>query len=208
LDLIKVIITLIVVVVFLVANLFKNREEQRRTLRRNQPRGEDEGGPTPRPRRSASEVDKFLEEVRRRREAAEAQRRPRPTPPPAPPRPRPSQVESTFPRPVPLPLPVPPPLPAPPVRIPSTENRPVPTQRVAAREEIIMAQAVPELAAMRSPPAPPPAARVKEEPVSAIAAQAVNLLANPRSVAATIVLQEILKQPLCMRPMNVPAYRK
>src|SRR5262245_61821723 len=108
-DWIKLAIPLIAVAVWILSNLAKNREEPRRQRTAPPPRPED--GEGPRRRRTPAEVDQFLEEVRRRREAAEAKVKKleeRPVPIPLSEK---VPAESRFPRAKPVqPVPTPPPL--------------------------------------------------------------------------------------------------
>src|SRR5579864_3093234 len=104
-DWIKWVIPLIAVAVWILSNLAKNREEPRRQRTAPPPRPEDGMGPVR--RRTPVEVDRFLEEVRRRREAAEAKlKKPQEESAPVPlAQPVPMPLESRLPRVRPVPPP-------------------------------------------------------------------------------------------------------
>ena len=86
-------IPLIAVAVWILSNMARNREEQRRPPRSLPPpptdessRGDAHSGP--RPRRSAVEIEQFLQDVRRRRDAGDSRKGKRSAPGATPPEPK------------------------------------------------------------------------------------------------------------------------
>ena len=190
-DWIKLVIPLIAVAVWILSNLAKNRDETRRQRTAPPPKPEDGMGPAR--RRTPAEVDKFLEEVRRRREALEGKLKKPLSPPPAPvPL---AQTVPEFPRArtIPPPLPMPPP--------------PRPEIRRSSVSEPVMAKLVPT-------PAPEPevvvpaAPRVTALPSSPQVRQTLALLRDRKTLVTVMLLREILDQPLCKRMGSIPAHRK
>ena len=193
-DWIKLAIPLIAVAVWILSNLAKNREEPRRQRTAPPPRPED--GEGPRRRRTPAEVDQFLEEVRRRREAAEAKVKKLEEKPVPIPLSQKVAAESPFPRARAVPPPPPVPTP-PPVR---SETRRAPTV------EPILAKVVPVPEQVVATPIVVP--KVTPLPISPQVQQTLALLKNRKSLVTAILLREILEQPLCRRTREIPARRK
>jgi len=190
-DWIKATLLLIVVAGWVLSALAKKREPPR-GLRAvaPPPRGDDDVSAPPRRRRSASEVDRFLEEVRRRRESLEGRK-----PQPALVRP----VESR--QPPPRRVPEPPPLP-PPRQQPRRTAQPVVVEAVLADiPEVIVLPTTTDVqstgAAISGPVGP-----------SVTMRQTLALLNNPESLISAMVLQEIMQRPVSQRRGFVPAHRK
>jgi hypothetical protein len=214
------IVPLIALGVWILGTLFRSEEEKRTQAPVRRP----QGARVPGGGRPVTDLDRFLEEARRRREAAE-KRLPvppdrsdepvvvRPTPPrktpearpvrpserlqpPARPVPTARPVEA-VPVAIPVATPVPTPAPAPP---------PAPRPRLAEVVLETVAQPVPALAV---PEPPPPLAMPETSSLAAVVprvqslspalAQAYALLRSPQTAAAAFVLREILDRPLCQR---------
>jgi hypothetical protein len=186
------VIPLIAVGVWVLGTIFRGAEDERQKAAMRQRRPGGPAGPRPQ-RRPVTDLDRFLEEARRRREAAA-----RPAPPPRPPEPRaperrpllqrePERPTAVTRRPEPLARPAPPP--------------PPPEAVVAVRRaEPVVVEAVP--APHPPPPAPPPAVvevRARTATGAAIQDQVAALLRSPRGAGAALVLTEILGPPLCRR---------
>ena len=169
------IIPLIALGVWILGTLLKSDDEKAKPGVRR-PNG---SGRTP-ARRPVTNLDQFLDEARRRREA-EA----RPKTPSAPPVPR-----ATVARPV---LREPPARPSPkaPRVAPLREAVPVakPTARPVAQVDVV--EVVPE-----APPAPPAPRAVQPTP---IVKQVRSLLSQPQTAGTAFVLREIFDRPLCQR---------
>lgn len=170
------IIPLIALGVWILGTLFKGEEERNKRGARG-PGGSVRRGPT---RRPVTDLDRFLEESRRRRETEERERT-LPVPPPRPVVSRPplrervAKPRETPPR---ITLAMPPPEP-PPVAVP-------------------VARPVQEPVAQASPPPPVPPARSQDLPLP-ILRQVRSLLSSPQSAGAALVLREILDRPRSMR---------
>lgn len=141
-------------------------------------------------RRPVTDLDRFLEEARRRREAEE---RPKPPPPPAPARPttpRPSQRPAL-------------PRETPPVAPPVVRRVEAPPVISVARPVAQPARAEPILVAAptRDAPPPPPPVPIVTRPTepSPILQQVHSLLSKPQTAGAAFVLHEIFDRPLCLR---------
>src|SRR5437660_7061579 len=172
-DWVKLVIPRTAVAVWILRNLAKNREEPRRQRTAPPPRPEDGAGP--RRRRSPTEVDQFLEEVRRRREAAEIKAKTFEEKPIPVPMAQTVEPESRFPRPRRVP---PPPLPTPDLR--------------RLRAEPIVARIVPAQEAIPATPIVTP--RVTLVPTSPMVKETLALLKNRKSLVTAILLREILEQ--------------
>lgn len=170
------IIPLIALGVWILGTLFKGEDERNKRGARG-PGGSVRRAPS---RRPVTDLDRFLEESRRRREAEERERV-LPVPPPRPVVSRPPLRERVAkPRETPPRIaPAMPPQESPPVAVP-----------VARPVEEPVAQAPP------LPPAPP--TRSQDRP-SPILRHVRTLLSSPQSAGAAIVLREILDRPRCMR---------
>jgi hypothetical protein len=154
---------------------------------RNVPQPARPGGP----RRSASsEIDRFLEEVNRRRQEQQRQSR-RPAPPP-PSRTIEVEVEA---QPAPRPRPVYRPRPS----MPPPIRRPVPEPIVVVAEpaipEAIAVPATVSLATALITTAPPRVVR----PVSPLIQELQGMLRTPRSLRTAFVLTEVFGKPKCHR---------
>ncbi|MBM4068698.1 MAG: hypothetical protein FJ271_07105 [Planctomycetes bacterium] len=215
-DWLKLIIPLIFVAVWIISQLAKNKEQAAGRAKPPPLPLDDEEAP--RARRSASEVDRFLEEVRRRRARAEGRtdspavadrprskpiaQRPPPRPAPEPARSLPPLAQVPPPLPIPslatptLPLPAPPPLPAPRKATPVTSSSRLPQAEIAIAEVVSADRLAPLVAGTVARPARSPAVM-----------QALNLLGSRQSLVAAIVLREILGPPVSKRKGRVPARR-
>jgi hypothetical protein len=197
------IIPLIALGVWILGTLFKGEEEKLKA------RGRQAGGPGRTPRRPVTDLDRFLEDARRRREMEERAKKSAPPRPPTPTRQappsrpaparvplseRPSRLLDTPPRPVPSARPAE----EPPLVIPVARPVPKPaTIREAAVEAALavpLPQPVPDV-----PPAPATPATTRETRRSPISQQVHALLRKPQTAAAAFVLREIFDRPLCMR---------
>jgi hypothetical protein len=187
------IIPLIALGVWILGTLFKGEDErQKKDVRRP---GNFSGRPPA--RRPVTDLDRFLEEARLRREAEEKRKAP-PAPPPRPPiaRPplsqRPPRQRETSPRPA-----------RPPIRI---EEVPVavPTSRPVAAPAVVEAvlavpRPQPVAEAPSSPPPSPVPTTTRDTRPSPILQQVRSLLSKPQTAGTAFVLREIFDRPLCMR---------
>ncbi len=179
------IIPLIALGVWIIGTLFKSEDDKAKKAMRG--RGNFSGRAPG--RRPVTDLDRFLEEARRRRETED-----RPKPPPAPPptrapvarpplRERPSRPRET-------------PRPAVPALRKEEVGVTVPTRPAAPA---VLAEPVP------SPPLPPleaptPPATITAPPRAAPVVQQVRaLLSKPQTAGAAFVLREIFDRPLCKR---------
>jgi hypothetical protein len=189
------IILLIPVAVVILSSLFRTAEQKNR---RDRPGGEFR----PPPRRPVTDLDRFLDEARRRREPPERREVPggsevtpatKPGPPPRPPRqtpPRPREIRLP-PRRQPVlledvPPSRPPAAPPPPVQVPVAE----PVRSASA------APAVRAPAPAITPMTPTPS---RQQALSPVLQQVAQVLRTPRSAATAVVLREVFGPPLCMR---------
>jgi hypothetical protein len=178
-------IPLIALGVWILSTIFRSVEDERE---KNRPRRSGEQGNRPRPtasRRPVTDLDRFLEDARRRREG----------PPRRAPEPRPApRVERPVSRPVPtleaLPAAVPTPR-----SVPEVWRAPVPQ---------VLPVAPPPLPLPEIPLAvPPPAGAARPaRPVSPFLTQLAGLLQKKDSLRAALVLREIFDRPLCDRPRS------
>jgi hypothetical protein len=183
-------IPLIALIVAILANVFRPPQKP-----------DEDGRPS---NRGPTDFDRFLEEARRKRRAAEARPRPQPRPEPRPePRPQPRRqapvlvVEQELP-PV-RRAPPPPPTPVP-VAVP-VDPMPAPVARKTAPPRPVPVEVVPVVTPTLPEPAHPPA-RVTRLPAPAQSAalkELLRLLGNRNSVRAAFVLNEVLQPPLCHR---------
>lgn len=199
-DWVKWAIPLVVVGVYIVSQLAAQLRDAKRRPNRNLPptRPDDSPSTPPRPRaqRPSPEMDRFLEEVRRRQQPPPAQPRPvqeRPRPQPSP-RPVVLAPASTS-------------APARPVvrTSPRPPNRKIP-EAVPAAIATLPTQTLPVISA----PPPPPPTRVSvsaDKPASAAVYQVLDLLRDRQSLATAVLLREILDPPLCRRGWRGPGRR-
>ncbi len=205
------IVPLIALGVWILGTLFRTEEDERAKQRR---RGTFEGGARVPPRRPVTDLDRFLEEARRRRETAEKGLGSSPPIIERPPRVgRPLLPQERPPREVPRrprPAPSGPPR-QPVVEIPVTVPvaRPVlsPPSEAVPPPAVVVATAV----RVEAIPAPVAAVAAPEEPsqvtpspargpaMSPILTQVAALLRSPQTAGAALVLREIFDQPLCRR---------
>jgi hypothetical protein len=182
------IIPLIALGVWIIGTLFKSEDDKtkkgvvRRPLFPPQTGGGRGGGRTPGRRAVVTDLDRFLEETRRRREPEERRKAPLP-----------SRVPEAR-----------PPLREQPTR---RQEPPRPATPVIVEEAVVVLPAprpvVPPQVA--EPVASPPSARAKPSfpvtstPSSPIAQQVRSLLSKPQTAATAFVLREIFDRPLCKR---------
>jgi hypothetical protein len=187
------IIPLIALAVWILSTIFRNAEEQRQADRPPRPGGTSDGGP---PRRPRTELDRFLEEARRRRSMPE-QRTENPSVVDGP-------IIETTPPPPPEPVviampvrPVEPPAPAP-ARSTRKRERPpksraVPTPSVALAVPVEVTP-LPEEKAPRIPAMPGPA-----RPVSPLLGRLRVALKDRNTLKTAFVLAEVFGQPISLR---------
>jgi hypothetical protein len=192
-------ISVLFVLALIVNSFLRRNDEERRTSRPRLP-GEPDRPPVERtPRRTGTDIDRFLEEVnRRRRQSAEqhteAGKREPPTvipqakPVPAKPRPRPTKPAGGTPS------------------RPAPALRPAPERRVS--EPVVVAEVVPvspqpkvmakveHVVGRLAAPAPPPT-RTAAPPTDLVGL--VALLRSPQSLRTAIMLREIFDSPRCRR---------
>jgi hypothetical protein len=194
-------VIVIPVVIWILSSVIRPPEDQPRDLRRRFPPRDDLGAGEPRPG-PQGEVERFLEEINRlRRRSAEQQpaaEEPTAAPPPKPAQPMPRRVPPRRPRSEPvvrpelrkvrpigtLPLPATTPPPPPPPQPPAPMAPPI--------AEVI------EVVATRAPGRPVVAAPLL--PTNVSPAEALRgMLQTPQTLAAAVVLHEILGPPRCRR---------
>ncbi len=211
-DWIKWLIPLIALAVYILSNMAKEREETRRPLRPLPPPLPPPQDTGDRPKRSPSEVDRFLEEVRRRREETA----------------KPAEAKPAAPRPVAERQPVAerpaveqrprPQRPAPAEALsrprPSGKEEPVKQQRPPARRPAAGQEAIPvvQLASLPAavpsllaPPQPSPelgTVHLSVPPARAVspaAQQLMELLKTPQTLRTAFLLREVFEPPRCRR---------
>jgi FtsZ-interacting cell division protein ZipA len=200
---------IIVLFVWIVSSFMRNTENDKsgnrsqRTARGERPTRERGT------QRSATDIDRFLEEVnRRRRQAAERPpSRPEPAKAPVPVRPQPAS--STRPKPGSQ-------RPAPQAR--PSSGRPVPTaqpvkpvpqttaQRIAAADAVAILEVLPAASAAPAPSAAEAFPATGQQRgvdaasnATAFPGQLITLLQGPQSLATAVILKEIFGQPRCRR---------
>jgi len=208
----SLIIPLIALAVWILSTVFRGEEEQPKERPR---RPGTEGRPRP-PRRGTTELDRFLEAARARRNKPiakpdEQERPPQPEPvvleampveqPPEKLRPRPSPIVERQPRPrpakasPPLAEPVRPPV-AMPVGPPAQITRPSALPQVPVTETRTPTQNPPG----ESPPAPamivPPTQARRPSPA---ALKLLEMLKDKQTLAAAVMLREVFDRPLALR---------
>jgi hypothetical protein len=178
------IIPLIALGVWILGTLFKSGEDDKTKKGVRRPIGAS--GRTS-GRRPVTDLDRFLEEARRRREMEE-----RPKPPPLPPPARATVARPPL-RERPIPPREAPPHVAPPVIRSAEAPIAVPIARLA---EPVLAVAP----ALDVPPPPPPAPiTTRDARPSPILQQVRSLLSKPQTAGTAFVLREIFDRPLCRR---------
>lgn len=175
------IIPLIALGVWILGTLFKTGEDEKMKKGVRRPGSVTGRGSG---RRPVTDLDRFLEEARRRREAEESPKPPPVSPPVARPplRERPARQREAPPRAA-----------APVIRTAEVlVARPV--------EQPVLAEAVLPVASSRAAPPPPPALiETRPAQTSPILQQVRSLLSKPQTAAAAFVLREIFDRPLCQR---------
>jgi hypothetical protein len=183
------IIPLIALGVWIIGTLFKSEDDKtKKAVGRRFPYPPQNGGGrggvrTPPGRRGVTDLDRFLDEARRRREPEERRKAP-PSPSRAPEARPPLRERPTRQQ--------PPPRPDTPVIVPE-EAVVLPVPRPIAPPPVAQPVASPPLA-REAPPPPAPATRP-----SPIAQQVRSLLSKSQTAATAFVLREIFDRPLCKR---------
>lgn len=184
--------------VWILSSIFKGEDQQPRSGTRANMEEKPQ-------RRPVTDLDRFLEEARRRREAAQGGA-PKAV---VPARPQPKPIAAREQRPAPERKPASAAQPRPALRAPQPSRQPilleaVPEVQVVARAPVPRAEA-PTIPASppAMPPPPPPVAVVPRvvTPVklSPALARVTQMLSSPQAAAAAIVLREIFERPLCQR---------
>jgi hypothetical protein len=235
---VPVIGVVLAIVGVMLRNMAQAQEEQQRMQRDREKRAQRPLAPprpegTPPPRRPApapgstgvTELDRFLQEVQRRKQGASAKpAEPPPVAKPVEPRPRPSvSPPPTAVRPAGDQLPAPRPRPRPPEQPPAPRPRPQPSRPESPKTVILVEEPVPvvEVVEERHPTwqprtrdaAPAGVPRTAEQAYktssapatrtqaaeSPVAAQLRSLLRTRQSLATAVVLSEIFGPPKCQR---------
>jgi hypothetical protein len=213
-DWIKWLIPLVVVFVVILSNLARIAQEEKKTNVRRRPGQGGPGDKPPRPRRTQSEAERFLEEINRRRRQASEQRRPvvvQRTPAPArpvvqkPPRRETPSANDPLAR----SAPAQPAVPAaaaeasmPSRRLPAQQPQGV-RQPTPVLEEVVVATVVPAQPPGEGPlTAPAVSEAAKSENPAAVTFR--QLLRNRQSLKTAFILREVLDRPLCRRPPRGP----
>jgi hypothetical protein len=187
-------IVIIAAAVLFLSNIFRGEKEKRDPKR---PR------PIDRPRSQEGNVDRFLEEINRRRREASDRRGPLVAPPIEAPPPR--RVESPRPPPAKRPAGIPAetrvrrpaPAPRPKEEISSRIGRPAPPTATPVTPVVLAPLEVPETPRAAIPA--PAAAKVIVHPPAAATARLLPLLHSRQAMRSAILLQEILSPPLARR---------
>lgn len=177
------VIALIPVAVWILATIFRGVEEVKERSRPPRPRGD--GAQVKVPRRPAGELDRFLDEARRRREPG-PKRRAEPT------------VTGTLEL---ERLPVEKPAPRPAV-VRREEPKPRPKQDVPAppaAPAVVVVAAPVEAALLPNPPPAPPRAGPTARPVSPLLGRLGGMLRDRNSLALAFVLREVFDRPVSQR---------
>jgi hypothetical protein len=180
------IIPLIALGVWILGTLFKTGEDEKLKKGVRRPGNLPGRGPS---RRPVTDLDRFLEEARRRREA-EARPKPPPVPPPVrapvarpPLRERPTRPREAPPR----------------VAAPVIRTTEVPVVRPVEQPPLV--EPVLPVASIREATPPPPPAPIETRPAqpSPILQHVRSLLSKPQTAGTAFVLREIFDRPLCLR---------
>jgi hypothetical protein len=202
-----VLIVVVVQAVWILSSLFRGGGDDDKKAAQARANARRAAGDSARPRSTATNVDRFLEEINRRRREIAEQEQAASARTEAPPlvRPRPSPAEREMPRRRPEPRPVV--VTPPPARTRATATRPVLAQPVV--EAVVVETGVPQ-----SPAADKVAAVVTQRPVlpgsPAVAARAMSpamkqllpFLENRQNVRIALVINEIFGQPVGQRPVG------
>jgi len=215
-DWVKWLIPLVVVFVIILSNLARIAQEEKKNSPRRRP---GPGDNPPRPRGPQTDAERFLEEINRRRREAAAQRNPpvaqrAPAPPRRPPAERaPRRETPTATQEMPSVVPPTPrravPVPTPDAAMPSKRQlspKPADPERrkpTPLVEEVVVATLVPATTQSGNVTAGAPAAIIAVKPDTPTTALLRQLLRNPQSLKAAVVLREVLESPLCRRPPRV-----
>jgi hypothetical protein len=216
-------IVVVVELVWILSSIFRGTEDDRKGQQRPPltPRAPGASGPPRTQRPPATTVDRFLEEInRRRREAAERQTpagqirpqvpvpgrprslEPRPEPPRRQPRPAPAVVTPPLARP-PAPGRLPAEVVVTEVQYPQVEEiearRPRPAVKPASSPAASPPEKVVAAEVIEVRPRPDKAATRQTRPAPARAAQLMAMLQNRQTLRNALVLNEILAPPLCER---------
>jgi hypothetical protein len=185
-------IPIVVLLIWIVSSIFKNTEEDRAAARKREAAGQiGEGRPS---RRPVSEIDRFLEEVnRRRRQVAERERVPAPPPAARPPRSAPRSQATRTPSATPVAR----------RSSPRASERPIPVEAVVvaevARATAPIAQVVDAQERQPLPPlAPSPLPEVSAGP-NPVLTQLSTFMQSNDSLRAAMLLHEVLGPPLSRR---------
>jgi hypothetical protein len=187
------------VIMWILSSLFSTRESPKPEPRRTEPRKP----PASRPRSTASDIDRFLEEVNRRRQQAAGKEKtetpPVPTVLPAKPRrPKPPRAETPAKRPLNPPA-VRREVPVEVVAVVPSKPSSTPSRNASERAEMPAAIVVVEEKPSPAPTVPPVVAR---RPLSPALASLVPLLTSRDQLRSALLLPEILGQPRCRQPLK------
>ncbi|MHB1426303.1 MAG: hypothetical protein ACYC3I_24325 [Gemmataceae bacterium] len=181
------IIPLIALLVWIVGTLFKSEDDK---TKKGGPGRGNVSGRTP-SRRPATNLNRFLEEARRRREGDERPKATPAAPPPRAPIARPPLRErASKPREA-------PPRVAPPVIRREEVPVAVPAARAVAPPPVV--EPVPTVTPMSDIVIPAAPTTTRDTHLSPIVQQVHSLLSQPRTAATAFVLREIFDRPLCKR---------
>lgn len=197
-------IPIIVIAVWILSNLLRNKDED------NRAKSARPGQPSPgRQRGGVAEIDRFLEEIQRRRRQSLEERREEAIPEAAPVVPPRSQPEPPRVRRPARPVPPTQVVSRKPLREETTDNLPevIPVAEAAAPPppaaqvwpspgHLPVANAFPVPSA---PPAPPTNVGGKQRRLSPAVAQVLDLLRKPQAMQTAIILREVLDVPRCRR---------
>lgn len=192
--------------IWILITMIRKTEEERRSRERNSPNPDKPPAPA-RPRQAAGDIDRFLDEVNRRR-SQPAERKPRAA---SEQRPRtvvavPVREALSPPRrraAVPTSPAVLPPAPAPAASLPVR----APVRAFDAIMAIRADQPAPPTQNPKGPEPAPPVAKQEPPPPPARPAQLlVQMLRTPGSLQAAYLLQEVLSPPLSRRPRRRPPF--
>ncbi len=176
------VIALIPVAVWILATIFRGVEEANE---KNRPRPRGDGAQVKVPRRPSGELDRFLEEARRRRDPAQKPRR------------EPTPAEAALPERV--PPPVEKPAPRPPARREEHRPRTRPRVEIPIPAPPVVVVTTPAPAPEPVPPPPPPRLAAPPRPVSPVAKRLGAMLRDRDSLALAVILREVFDRPVSQR---------